>query len=183
MSKKGGTATQTNSTSVNPDTAAYIRAYREAAQRNAGIQAPQGLDGLDQYMNPFQDQVIGSIRSEGDRQLAGAANQAADMATKAGAFGGSRSAVLSAELQRGIGANTQAQVANTSMSGYQAAVQWLMAQRQMEMQQRNQSLGLMAGGMTPTGSTNTQTQHTPGDPWGFWTGLGGTAAGAIAGAI
>lgn len=179
MSKKGGTSTTTNSTSVNPDTAAYIRAYREAAQRNAGTQAPQGLTGLDQYMNPFQDQVIGSIRSEGDRQLAGAANQAADMATKAGAFGGSRSAVLSAELQRGIGANTQAQVAQTSMSGYEAAVQQLMAQRAMEMQQRNQSLGLMSGGMTPTGSTNTQTQYTPGDPWGFWAGLAGAGIGAL----
>ena len=52
-------------------------------------------------------------------------------------------------IQRGIGANTQAQVANTSMSGYEAEVQQLMQQRAMEMQQRNQSLGLMVGGMTP----------------------------------
>ena len=215
MAKKGGTTTTSNTPTLDPQSQAYLDAYRTSAQGNAGqantaanamaaggqqlmgglpYAMQTGLNGIDAYMSPYTSQVIGQIQQEGNRQSTLAGNQAADLATKAGAFGGDRSAVLSANMQRDIGQGTQNAVANASSTGFENAVQQLMQSRQMQGQYGMQGLGLLGqaqgirnsglqglqGGMGQYG--NTQSQTTPGDPWGFWGGLAGAGAGAALGA-
>lgn len=78
---------------------------------------PEGLN-TDAFFNPFQDQVIGGVQSDYDRQRQMAARQSGDLATQAGAFGGSRSAVLQGEALRDINMDEAQQLANLRYSGY-----------------------------------------------------------------
>ena len=84
---------------------------------NLGFNAQGGLN-TDAFMNPYEQQVIGGVQSDFDRQRAMAARSAGDLATQAGAFGGSRSAVLQGEMSRDINMNEAQQLANLRSSGY-----------------------------------------------------------------
>ena len=214
MSKKGGTTTTSNTPTLDPASQAYMNAYRTAATANAG-QAGQtadqltaagqqltggipyamqtGLNGIDAYMNPYQNDVIAGVNADTQHQLGVAGVQAGDLATKAGAFGGDRSAVLQANMSSDINRNSLNTLANVRSSGFENAVQQLMQSRQMQMNAGMSGLGLMgqaqgmrqsalqplATGVGPYG--NTQSQTTPGDPWGWLTGAALTGAGALTG--
>ena len=54
------------------------------------------------FMNPFQQQVIDEVEADIDRQGQIAMNRAADKAIQAGAFGGSRQGIQTAEIERNI---------------------------------------------------------------------------------
>tara|TARA_R100000773_G_C4214300_1_gene113253 strand:+ start:710 stop:1684 length:975 start_codon:yes stop_codon:yes gene_type:complete len=54
------------------------------------------------FMNPFQQQVIDEVEADIDRQGLVAQNRAADKAIQAGAFGGSRQGIQTAEIERNI---------------------------------------------------------------------------------
>jgi hypothetical protein len=66
--------------------------FLEQAQAYTGPQAYQ------QFMSPYQEEVIGATLSEFDKQRAIAQQQIAQSAVTAGAFGGSREAVQQAEF-------------------------------------------------------------------------------------
>lgn len=214
MSKKGGTTTTSNTPTLDPASQAYMNAYRTAATANAG-QAGQtadqltaagqqltggipyamqtGLGGIDAYMNPYQNDVIAGVNADTQHQLGVAGVQAGDLATKAGAFGGDRSAVLQANMSSDINRNSLNTLANVRSSGFENAVQQLMQSRQMQGQYGLAGLGIMgqaqgmrqsalqplAAGVGPYGMTTSTS--TPGDPWGFWGGLAGTVGGAMIG--
>lgn len=204
MSKsRDQTSTQTTDQRVDPQTAAFIAQYRNTAQGlygqspnanpyltqaagvagnltgNLGFAGQQGLAGIDQYFNPYQQQVVQGVQSDFDRQRQLATNQAADMATRSGAFGGSRQAVLDAELQRGVNQNEAQQLANLRYGGYTNAANQMLQQQQMaanlglsglqglfglgqHMDARQlQALQAMMGGMGPIGTSGTQTTTTP----------------------
>ena len=84
----------------------FIEGARDQAM--AGQQAlTSGLgflqpDAIQQFQNPFQDQVIDVAMREIDRQADMRRNQDAAAAVGRGAFGGSRQAVLDAERDRGF---------------------------------------------------------------------------------
>jgi hypothetical protein len=83
-----------------------------------GILQNAANGNVSQFMDPYQQQVIGGVQADFDRQRTMAGNAAADMATKAGAFGGSREAVLRSEALDGVNRNEAATLANLRSQGY-----------------------------------------------------------------
>jgi len=84
---------------------------------NLGFGTDGGLN-TQAFMNPYEQQVIGGMQSDFDRQRAMAARQSGDLATQAGAFGGSRSAVLQGEMGRDINQLEGQQLGQLRSSGY-----------------------------------------------------------------
>lgn len=206
MSKGGGS--QTVSTRLDPKTQDFVDQMRRMAIQGAGtintsVAGPtgaftQGLEGLQnlpqyaqQFFNPFQDQVIGGVQADFDRQRQFALNNAAQQATGAGAFGGSRSGILQAQALGDVNQNEAQTLANLRMGGYNNALNFGMqnaqqlmqggeALRQIQNQQSQtpfmnaqQRLQLMNLGLGPFGTSQSQPMY--GNP------LGGAAGGALAG--
>jgi hypothetical protein len=113
-------------------------AFQQYMQANQGLIGGLDFAGqrfgegtLDQYMNPYQSQVIDAMNQQFDLSGQRAVQTAAQEATKAGAFGGSRSGMLQgAALGQVEQARNQA-VSGALQSGYQNAYQQWMADRQM----------------------------------------------------
>jgi hypothetical protein len=99
-----------------------------------------GNDQAQQYMNPYLQQSLNPQLAEARRQsdITAAQNNAA--MTKAGAFGGGRQAILTAENQRNLGTN----LANITGQGYNTAYNNAMNQynqdqaRNMQAQQASE---------------------------------------------
>jgi hypothetical protein len=99
-----------------------------------------GQDQAQQYMNPYLQSSLNPQLEEARRQsnISEQANKAA--MTKAGAFGGGRSAILTAENQRNLGSN----LAGITGKGYDTAYQNAMSQfnadqaRNMQAQQASE---------------------------------------------
>jgi hypothetical protein len=99
-----------------------------------------GQEQAQQYMNPYLQQSLNPQLEEARRQsnISEQANKAA--MTKAGAFGGGRSAILTAENQRNLGTN----LAGITGKGYDTAYQNAMSQfnadqaRNMQAQQASE---------------------------------------------
>lgn len=94
-------------------------------------------DSISQFMNPYQEEVIGSAMNDIERQRQMQQVADASSATRAGAFGGSRQAVQSAltnEAALRQGASTSAQM---RAQGYGQAAQ---------LAQQAQTMGLQGAG-------------------------------------
>lgn len=102
-----------------------------SAQLNMATDATKGMLNFDPgsiagtdlspYMNPFQKNVIDATISDNERarQIAGVADQ--QHATAAGAFGGSRSGILSAETNAAYDRNTGSQIAGLNADNFNQA--------------------------------------------------------------
>tara|TARA_R100000322_G_scaffold148642_1_gene105319 strand:+ start:77 stop:1186 length:1110 start_codon:yes stop_codon:yes gene_type:complete len=97
------------------------RGLSEAARLLQGTGAEFAPGNVQGYFNPYEDiavqQALGDIRREGNI----AQNQLAAQAVGAGAFGGSRSAIAEAELQRNILEQQARTAAQMRQQGYGAA--------------------------------------------------------------
>lgn len=111
-----------------------------------------GGEQAQQYMNPYLQQSLSPQLAEARRQadITEQANKAA--MTKAGAFGGGRSAILTAEGQRNLGTN----LANITGKGYDTAFQNAMSQynadqaRNMQAQQASEQSKQFGAGQSMT---------------------------------
>lgn len=109
------------------------------------------------YMNPYLESALKPQLEEARRQSQITQQQNAAKMTQAGAFGGSRQAILDAETQRALGAN----LANITGTGYSTAYDKAMAQfnadqaRKAQEAQFGATYGLDA---LRTGLTGAQTQ-------------------------
>ena len=100
---------------------------------NAGQIAGQTM----QYMNPYESQVVGQTLNDLNRARQMSQNDIAAQATRAGAFGGSRQALMASELDR----NFMNQAANTAGQLRQAG--WTQGQNLASTAaQANQQAGL-----------------------------------------
>src|SRR5688572_7698288 len=139
-------STQTATTTLDAPTQAALDNYRQTSQNNygsfqklgmpggqamnsLGFASQRGLDGVDAYMNPYQDEVIGGVNSDFDRQRAQSRLAADDEAAKAGAFGGDRAAVYKGVLERGVNQNEADVVSRLRAGGWQDAVMQLLNER------------------------------------------------------
>jgi hypothetical protein len=107
-----------------------------------------GVD-LSGYMNPYTQQVINSTLSDLGRQAQIQDQNDASTATRAGAFGGSRSAVLQSLDRDNFARAAASTVANLNQGNFsqaQAAAQNGLS-RQLAASQANQSAGLQAAGL------------------------------------
>lgn len=92
--------------------------------------------GVQNFMNPFQQQVIDESIKQINRQGDIAQQGLQAQAVKSGAFGGSRDAIQRAELQRNTADQRNAAIVGGLSTGYQNAAQ--QAQQAFEQQQGRQ---------------------------------------------
>ena len=122
-----------------PQVAAQDRLQQEAQKRaEAGLgsfqpfldkaQASTGPQAFQQFMSPYQQQVIDTSLAEFDRQAAMQEQRIRDQAVASGAFGGGREGVLQSEFRAGSDRNRAALQAGLLQQGFGQA-QALAAQR------------------------------------------------------
>ena len=108
------------------------------------------------YQSPYQQQVIDLAMQDIQRQADIARGGAQERAIRAGAFGGSRSAILEAESQRPYAEQMARTAASLRQSGFEQAQraaerdvarqqQMAMFAPQFELQARQQQAGLLGG--------------------------------------
>lgn len=73
------------------------------------------------FFSPFQDEVVGGVQQDFDRQRQQALTNAAQEATGAGAFGGSRSGILQAQALGDVNRNESQTLASLRNQGFQNA--------------------------------------------------------------
>lgn len=219
MSFLFGTSNQTTTTKnmIDPGTQAYLDAYRKSmtdrsqlgpgamgeyrglssdmASRGLGFGMQTGMNGVENYFNPYEENVIGGIRGDFDQQRGYASRAAADQAVKDHAFGGGRSAILQARMMGDVNRNEASTIAQFRNQGYNTASGQLMADRDRMSQIGAQGFqGLFNTGQYDLNALNglnnsfqfgntTQEQTVPyhHDVFGQLLGLGGTIAGAALG--
>jgi len=89
--------------------------FLQAAQASTGPQAFQ------QFMSPYQQQVIDTSLAEFDRQAAMQEQRIRDQAVASGAFGGGREGVLQSEFRTGSDRNRSALQAGLLQQGFEQA--------------------------------------------------------------
>jgi hypothetical protein len=95
------------------------------------------------YMNPYQQQVTDIQKREAQRQAGIASTQRGAQAAGAGAFGGSRQAIMDAEAARNLGTQMNDIQAQGSNAAYQQAMAQFNADqaRQLQAGSTNQQMG------------------------------------------
>jgi len=140
-------------------------AYKPSDFRSAMVQAPQvnqyQMQGpkdvsaknftdagvASQYMSPYQQQVTDIQKREAIRQAATAGTQQQAQATQAGAFGGSRDAIMRAERERNLGTQLNDIQAQGSNQAYTQGMGQFNADqaRQLQAGMGNQQMGYNVG--------------------------------------
>lgn len=231
MGKKGGKQVQTNA--VDAGTAAYNNDVHTAAKRAAGNYEVAGAaDGTNQaaatygqyagaganglaalggdpaaaarFMDPYQRSVIEGTNAQFAQDSAALDNNADSAATQAGAFGGSRAAVVKGAAQGQLALGHQQQVAGLLSSGFNGAMDragqvanlglagasgaqdvgaYLREVRQQQLNPEAERLRLLQAGQTAPNST-TQTTQMPGTNWLQTVGsVAGIGAGLFTGGL
>jgi hypothetical protein len=93
-----------------------------------------GQDAADFYMNPYQQNVTDIGKREAARQSGIQGTQQQAQATQAGAFGGSRDAIMRAERERNLGQQMSDIQAQGSNAAFQQAQQQFNADQARRMQ-------------------------------------------------
>ena len=157
------TTRQQNLAGLAPQVAGQDRLQLEAQKRaEAGLgsfqpfldqaQAATGPQAYQQFMSPYQSQVIDASLAEFDRNAQMQQQQIADRAVSSGAFGGGREGVMQAEYQAGSDmkrAQLQAQLLN---QGFGQAQQAAQQQFQNQMGLASALPGLQRGDISTLGS-------------------------------
>ena len=154
---------------VGTDAAGYMGDASTALQ--SGIGALQGTGAMydpqsyQNYMNPYEDQVIqntmADIRRQGDVAQLGVAAQAVG----SGAFGGSRGQIAQSELDRNVMKQQADTAAQMRAAGFQNAQQAAMGAFESGMgrqQQLGQLTGQMGAGLGSLGAQTGQLGQTLG---------------------
>lgn len=99
---------------------------------------------VNQYMNPYMQNVVDIQQREAQRQGDIAGTQRAGQATRSGAFGGSRAAIMDAEANRNLAMQKGDIQAQGQNAAFQNAQQQFNTQQQRDMQAQlaNQGAGL-----------------------------------------
>ena len=116
-----------------PKIAAESALQQDARTAAGGLESLVGPQAFEQFMSPYQQEVIDTTLSEFDRQQAIADTAMRDRAIQAGAYGGGREGVLAAESARGAAqsrAGLQAQLLAQGFQQAQAAAAADLAARQ-----------------------------------------------------
>jgi len=126
-----------------PKVAQQTQLQKDVVTRAAGLDSLTGPQAYQQFMSPYQQEVIDTTLAEFDRNQAIQNTAMRDQAIQAGAFGGARQGVMAAESARGAAtgrANLQAQLLAQGFQQAQAAAASDLAARQ-GLGQYQQSLG------------------------------------------
>ena len=115
-------------------------------------QAATGPQAFQQFMSPYQQQVIDTSLAEFDRQAQVQEQRIRDQAVSSGAFGGGREGVLQAEYQAGSDRNRAALQAGLLQQGFGQAQQAAQQQFANQMGLASALPGLQRGDISTLGS-------------------------------
>jgi len=146
-----------------PTVAGQDRLQTEAQKRaEAGLgsfqpfldqaQAATGPQAFQQFMSPYQQQVMDTSLAEFDRQAQTQEQRIRDQAVSSGAFGGGREGVLQAEYQAGSDRNRAALQAGLLQQGFGQAQQAAQQQFANQMGLASALPGLQRGDISTLGS-------------------------------
>ena len=117
----------------------FLTAAQGAVSQQAGLTGPQAFQ---QFMSPYQQQVIDTTLSDFDRQAAIGRQGIRDQAFTAGAFGGGREGVQMAEFDAGNLRNRASLLAQLQQSGFTQANQLAQNAFQQQGNLAAQQMGL-----------------------------------------
>ena len=115
-------------------------------------QASTGPQAFQQYMSPYQSQVIDASLAEFDRNAKMQQQQIADQAVASGAFGGGREGVMQSEYQAGSDRNRAALQAELLQQGFGQAQQAAQQNFANQMGLASALPGLQSGDISTLGS-------------------------------
>ena len=123
-----------------------LQQFQMGPAQQVGTQDYTGQN-VSQYMNPYMQNVVDIQQREAQRQGDIASTQRAGQATRSGAFGGSRAAIMDAEAARNLATQKGDIQAAGQNAAFQNAQQQFNAQQQanLQAQQANQGAGLQVG--------------------------------------
>jgi Arc/MetJ-type ribon-helix-helix transcriptional regulator len=104
----------------------------QAAQNAAGLGSLTGANAYQQFMSPYQQNVINTTLGQYDIQAQQGLQPLSAQAISAGAFGGARQGVQNAAYQSQSDLNRAALQAQLEQSGYQNAQQQALSQLQAQ---------------------------------------------------
>jgi len=145
----GSTPTSsTATTSIDPDVkAAYLRNLEEARATAAGLgqrefapYAEYNLGMVQQYMNPYENQVVQNTLADIERARQGQISAEGEAATRAKAFGGTRQAVTRSLVDEAALRNAGNLAAQLRQGGFTQAQNLGLSQQQMMQQYEQQKL-------------------------------------------
>ena len=116
-----------------PKVAQQTQLQKDVVDRAKGLDSLTGPQAYQQFMSPYQQEVIDTTLAEFDRNQAIQNTGMRDAAIQQGAFGGARQGVMAAESARGAAtnrANLQAQLLAQGFQQAQAAAAQDLAARQ-----------------------------------------------------
>ena len=127
--------------------AANIDAAQMGPAERVGAQSFTQPGSADQYMSPYMQNVVDIQKREATRQSGIQGTQQQAQATQAGAFGGSRDAIMRAERERNLGQQMGDIQTQGSQAAFQNAQQQFNTEQQARLaaQQSNQQAGLTTG--------------------------------------
>jgi hypothetical protein len=126
-----------------------VGSYEPFLQQAQGATGPQAFQ---QFMSPYQQQVIDASLAEFDRNAEIQQQQISDQAIASGAFGGGREGVMQAEYQAGSDRNRAALQAGLLQQGFGQAQQAAQQQFQNQMGLASALPGLQRGDISTLGS-------------------------------
>ena len=146
-------SSSTATTSIDPDVkAAYLRNLEEArtvgaslGQRQFAPYAGYNLGMVQQYMNPYEQQVIQGTLGDIERARQGQISAEGARATAAGAFGGTRQAVTRSLVDEAALRNATNAAAQLRQTGFAQAQNLGLSQQQMMQQYEQQKLDAARG--------------------------------------
>jgi hypothetical protein len=157
------TTRQENLAGLAPQVAGQDKLQLEAQKRaEAGLgsfqpfldqaQASTGPQAYQQFMSPYQSQVIDASLAEFDRNAQMQQQQISDQAVASGAFGGGREGVMQAEYQAGSDRNRAALQAGLLQQGFGQAQQAAQQNFANQMGLASALPGLQRGDISTLGS-------------------------------
>jgi len=121
------------------DTAGLANPYMQQASQLANRGAETGVGGIEEYLNPYQEQVIERIGKLGQRNLReNLLPEIQDRAITAGQFGGSRQGEAMGRAMRDIQESTLAAQSQALQQGYGQAAQRQAEDRARQLQAAQQ---------------------------------------------
>jgi hypothetical protein len=127
--------------------APQLQQFQLGAPIGVGTQSFTQPGAAEQFMSPYMQNVVDNQKREAQRAADIAGTQRGAQAVRAGAFGGSRQAIMDAEAQRNLAQQMGDIQATGSQAAFQQAQDLFGREQQMGLQAQmaNQQAGLTAG--------------------------------------
>ena len=159
---------------------AQLSTYQMGPAQQVGTQSFAAPNAAEAYMSPYMQSVVAMQQREAQRQSDIAGTQRGAQAVAAGAYGGGRQAIMSAEAARNLAQQKGDIQATGSQAAFQQAQQQFNAEQaaRLQAQQANQQAGLTVGGQNLAAQLGVQQLGEQSRQYGAGLGMTGAQAAA-----